>query len=254
MFLYVISLQESYQNAEGLATYDGSTNQHYPYGIPVDQTTYYAQQPQDGNGAFNKKNIGLFDNPSEYTAHWVTSTTQIPANLKVSPDQPTDGTPNSAPEFTNWEESRSEYNAANNANAQQQSQQEALDQQLAQMNLGYGNQQYRTYGYPVNQQTGQAWQQGSFPPQDNRVDQNTQNKAPEFYNASNTGAPEFGNNSSAVKAGAPGQASWAEMVKKNGVSSGDIKIIRQPPPQPNPPPQNIQTGRRNQGYFVLFFK
>lgn len=87
--------------------YDGSS-QYAQYSVPIDQTNYFTATP-DGQ-PYDKKtgsgNLSLFDNTAEnYTAHWVSSTTQISSDLKVSPDHPSDPASNSS-DFNNvsWNE------------------------------------------------------------------------------------------------------------------------------------------------------
>ena len=89
--------------------YDGSSSQYPPYSVPIDQSNYFVgAQDGQGNAVYGKKpgNLSLFDTSSEnYTAHWVSSTTKIPADLKVSPEHPSESVPNSN-DFpsVNWNE------------------------------------------------------------------------------------------------------------------------------------------------------
>jgi len=257
---YQQSYDENFQSGETLTGYDGSSSQYPPYSVPIDQNSYFVGA-QDGqtNAVYGKKqNLSLFDTSSEnYTAHWVSSTTKIPADLKVSPDHPSDSVPGSN-DFpsVNWNETQTDSftpGAAGSGqnqtfNAASQVQQEALDQQLAQMNLGYNvqQQQYTGFGYPgTGGNAGQAWQ-ANFPPPDSRTDQNNgqSNRSSGFYGQTSNGTGEFGaspgSTSQKASAGAPGQASWAEMVKKNGAHSGEIRH--------QPPPTSAANGGSGQNY------
>ncbi|KAE9555882.1 hypothetical protein FO519_000862 [Halicephalobus sp. NKZ332] len=269
---YQQSYDENFQSGEALTGYDGSSSQYPAYSVPIDQNSYFVgAQDGQGNAIYGKKpgNLSLFDTSSEnYTAHWVSSTTNIPADLKVSPDHPSDSIQNSN-DFpsVNWNETQADtftsgtagsgQNQTFNANSQVQ-QQEALDQQLAQMNLGYNvqQQQYTSFGYQgAGANTGQAWQ-ANFPPPDSRPDQNNgqPNRNSGFYGQTSNGSGEFGASPGSTpqkaSAGAPGQASWAEMVKKNGAHPGEVR--HQPPPTSasnGGNGQNYQSGQRNNQNF-----
>lgn len=94
---------------------------------------------------------------------------------------------------------------------------------MSQITLSYP-QQYAAYNnYSPNSnpqsQQGTNWS-GNYPETDTTSKRTITGTGTNYFNGTN----EFIPASSTMKPGAPAQASWAEMVKKNGARSGEVRL------------------------------